>query len=338
LHIIAGMPGVPSLPKPGDVLAGRYVVRERIGEGGMGIVFRAEQPAAARTVAIKLLHPELASDAVFARLFRDEARAARRVRHAGSVAILDTDVTPGGTPFIAMAHVAGRTLGRMLAEQELRLPRVLGIADQILQALEAAHAGGVIHADVKSDNFLVDTRLDGDAVTLIDFGLAMIDGQWGNPGFVSGTPEYMAPELVAGHPPAVATDLYGVGVILYEMLTGAAPFTGASSQEILFRQLEDAVIAPSLRRPDRGIPAALDEIVLRALHKDPARRFAGARELAAALRAVSCGRKVPARGGLAHVRASWEAPTRNCVAPRRWRRCARGPITGRRARAYQRTR
>jgi serine/threonine-protein kinase len=344
------MSGALLLPKPGDVLAGRYVVRERIGEGGMGIVYRAEQPALARTVAIKLLHPDLASDEIFSRRFMDEARAAGRIRHCGTVGVLDCDVTADGAPFIVMEHVAGRPLGKIIAEQELPLPRVLAITGQILRSLEAAHAAGVIHADVKSDNFLIDARPEGDRVTMIDFGLAMIDGAWINSGFVSGTPEYMAPELIQGRPPTISSDLYGVGVILYEMLTGAAPFTGASSQEILSRQLEDEVIPPSLRQPDRDIPSVLDRIVLRALDKDPEARFASAAELAAALREAAKACEVPvrtrcracgARGEPASrccrscgavprpelVRASADSPTRNCGVPRR-RRYARRPSGG----------
>jgi serine/threonine protein kinase len=318
------------------VLAGRYVVRARIGAGGMGVVFLADQPALGRTVAIKVLHPALASDPSFARRFRDEARAASRVRHAGSVAILDCDVTDDGTPFIAMEHVAGRPLSKVIAEQELSLPRVLSIAGQILRALEAVHARGVIHADVKSDNFLIDERLDGDAVTLIDFGLAMLDGVWVSTGFVSGTPEYLAPELIRGEPPAIASDLYGAGVILYEMLTGAAPFTGDTSGEVLSRQLQDEVIAPSLRQPERGIPPVLDEIVLRALEKDPQRRFASAGELAAALRAVGGLCEAPALPRYYTVelaRASADTPTRNCGSPRR-----PGALTGLSRRVYRRAR
>jgi serine/threonine-protein kinase len=300
----------------------------------MGVVFLADQPALGRTVAIKILHPELASDPSLARRFRDEARAASRVRHAGSVAILDCDVTAGGTPFIVMEHVAGRALGQILGEQELPLRRVLSIADQILRALEAAHACGVIHADVKCDNFLIDERPDGDAVTMIDFGLASLDGIWMSSGFVAGTPEYLAPELIRGSPPSIASDLYGAGVILYEMLTGAAPFTGDTSGEVLSRQLRDEVIAPSLRQPDRGIPPALDEIVLRALAKDPRRRFASAGDFAASLRAVGALCEVPVLPRCHMVdlaRASSDAPTRNCGSPRR-----PGALTGLPRRVYRR--
>jgi eukaryotic-like serine/threonine-protein kinase len=344
------MPGVLALPKPGDVLAGQYVVRECIGEGGMGIVFRADQLVRGRSVAIKLLHPDLASDEVCTRRFQEEARAASRVQHTGSVAILDADVTAEGTPFIAMEHIAGRTLGRLIAQQELPLWRVLDITAQILCALEAAHACGVIHADVKSDNFLIDTRPEGDVVTMIDFGLAMVDDVWINTGFVSGTPEYMAPELIQGYPPTVASDLYGVGVILYEMLAGAVPFTGASSQEILSRQIEDEVVPPSLRKPARDIPTRLDQIVLRALDKDANARFGSAAEFAAALQTVTQSGDVGARVDGADGEASSEpptcsssdTPTRNCGAPRR-RRYPRSPSCAPErdsppARAYQRAR
>jgi serine/threonine-protein kinase len=277
------MASIDDLPRPGEVLAGKYVLRERIGEGGMGLVFRADEPALGRTVAIKILHPELAANEALVRRFHNEAAAAHRVRHPGVVAILDSGTTPSGVPFIAMRHIPGRLLGTVIAQDELPLPRALEMADQILRALEAAHASGVVHADVKSDNILVEDTADGDALTLIDFGLARVGDPWDDGGFVSGTPEYMAPELVRGEPPTVASDIYGAGVILYELLTGQTPFEGASTEEVLARQLDEDAVPPSLRRPDRDIPAALDQIVLRALAKDPRARFASAGELARAL-------------------------------------------------------
>jgi eukaryotic-like serine/threonine-protein kinase len=281
LQCPAGMAALLFDPKPGDVLGSRYILREQIGEGGMGIVFCAEQPALARNVAIKLLHPSLAHAA---RRFRNEARAASRVRHAGTIAILDCDFT--GAPFIAMELVAGRPLSAILAEEDLPLPRVLGIADQILWSLEATHDGGVIHADIKTDNLLIDVRPERDVVTLIDFGLAIIDGSWIDPDHLWGTAEYLAPEVILGCRPTSSSDLYSAGVILYEMLTGTVPFTSASSQETLLRHLEDEPLPPSLRRPRGGIPPVLDEIVLRALDKDPQQRFANARDFATAVRAV----------------------------------------------------
>jgi eukaryotic-like serine/threonine-protein kinase len=191
-------------PQPGDVLAGKYVLRERLGVGGMGIVFLADDPRTSRRVAIKVLHPHLAADEVIARRFREEARAASRVHHRGSVAVLDHGTPPDGAPFIAMELVRGRPLGRLLEEEDLPLPRALGILDQILDALGAVHACGVVHGDVKSDNIMVDAQAGGDAVTLVDFGLAQMDGDVREPGFVAGTPEYLAPELVRGEAPTAA--------------------------------------------------------------------------------------------------------------------------------------
>jgi hypothetical protein len=286
LAVLGSMAVTEGVPRTGEVLAGKYVLREHIGEGGMGVVYLADQPTLARAVAIKIMHPELAANAALVRRFHNEAVAACRVAHPGVVAIFDCGVTPQGTPFIAMQHVPGRLLGRVIAEDEIPLPRALELAGQILRTLEAVHAQGVVHADVKSDNILVERTADGEAITLIDFGLARTDDPWSSGGLVSGTPEYMAPELVRGEPPTVASDLYGAGVILYELLTGLVPFEGHSTEEVLQRQLEDLPVAPSLRRPERDLPAVLDRIVLRALVKDPRARFASAAELASALEAV----------------------------------------------------
>ena len=316
--------------KPGDVLAGKYVLGKCIGAGGMGLVFLAEDPALARCVAVKVLHPHLASHAMFMRRFRDEAVAASRVRHRRSVTVIDFQVGTDGTPFIAMELVPGRPLGQIIREEVIPLRRALGIFGQILDALGAAHARSVVHADVKSDNFMVDPQDGGDVVTMIDFGLAHLDGAPTEPGFIAGTPEYIAPELVRGGPPTIASDLYGAGTILYELLTGATPFASGSGSEIMRRQLRDAVIPPSLRRPDREIPDVLDRVVLRALDKDPRARFANAQEIRNALEAISLGRDVPThRPWLAETsRSSPDSPTPICIIPPMQRPIARGSDTG----------
>jgi len=189
----------------------------------------------------------------------------------------------------------------VIAEESIPLARAVDLVDQILAALAATHAAGVIHGDVKSDNFLVESIDGRDHVTLIDFGLARIAGASGDCDqeagevMVSGTPEYMAPEVIAGDAPVYASDLYGAGVILYELLTGAPPFLGATAREVMLRHADDDVVPPSQRRPDRGIPTAVDRVVLRALDKQPGARFPDAAGFARELRAAAVTRTVVVR-------------------------------------------
>jgi serine/threonine-protein kinase len=324
-------------PRPGDVLEGRYVLRDRIGQGGMGCVFLADQSALGRTVAIKVLHPELADQPRHIHQLRREAMAASRVRNPHCVAVIDCSALPDGTPYIVMAYVPGRSLGRILEEEWIPLGRAVDLVAQILNALGATHDSGIVHADVKSDNFLVELGEEGDHVTLIDFGLARIAGAPADADtdlehqddqvMVSGTPEYMAPEIVRGEPPTRASDLYGAGVILYELLTGATPFGGDTAREIMLQHAHDAVVPPSLRRPDRDFPPALDRVVLRALDKRPEARFPDAATFARELRAAASTSRASPRPPVRCVRcddsSTPESPTRSCRAPLPCR-----PITG----------
>jgi serine/threonine-protein kinase len=189
-----------------------------------------------------------------------------------------------------MEHVQGRSLRDVLAEQPISLARAGDLLDQILAALRATHEAGVVHADVKSDNFLVETVDGKDHVTLIDFGLARLAGapfalepEHGET-VVLGAPEYMAPEVVRGRPPIAASDLYGAGVILYELLTGDMPFTASTAGAMMRQHLQEVVVPPSLRQPDREIPPLVDRLVLKALHKRPEDRFPDAQTFARALR------------------------------------------------------
>ena len=275
-------------PEPGDVIASKYVLLERVGAGGMGVVFRAAQPARARTVAIKLLHRALVGHRPSERRFQDEAIAASRLVHRNVVAVLDCGETADGTPVIVLDYGRGPTLSELAKRDLLPLVRIQEIVRQLLTALDEAHAEGVVHADVKTENVLVESTPDGDRVRLVDFGLAHVDDvprvDEDGEAVISGTPDYMAPEVIAGRAATPAADLYAVGVILYELLTGATPFGGGPAAEIMRRHLEDVAVPPSLRRPDRSISRALDHVVLRALAKDPARRFASAAEFAEAMR------------------------------------------------------
>src|SRR5689334_22604680 len=264
-----------------DVIDGKYMVRERIGEGGMGSVFLADQLTLGRSVVIKVLQPELAAVPDLASKMQNEAMLACHVRSPHCVEVFDCGVLPDGAPYIVMEYVPGRPLGRIIADEPMPLPRALDVCDQILSALDAVHRSGIVHGDVKSDNFLIEHVRGSDHVTMIDFGLAHVigestDADLANELAISGTPEYMAPEVAAGGAPLPASDLYGAGVILYELLTGTTPFCGGTAIEVMARQARDRAIPPSECRPDRGIPPEIDRVVLQALDKRPDARFADA--------------------------------------------------------------
>ena len=276
---------------------GKYVLGELIGAGGMGLVYIATQPALQRTVAIKILRKELIGEAHVLERFRREALVGARIQHPGLVTVLDVGETADGRPFLAMEYVRGRPLLELARDGALTLPRICEIVAQVLAALAEVHGAGVVHADVKCDNVLIETAHDGrDRARLLDFGLAHIESDvrpLADPTagtveyFVSGTPEYLAPEVIRGAPPTPASDVYGVGVLLYELLTGTPPFAGGSAMDILARHLSDAVVLPSLRQPERYIPRAIEEVVVRALAKDPRERFADADAFAVALAAAA---------------------------------------------------
>ncbi len=257
----------------------------------MGTVFEAAHSALARTVAIKVMHPQLAADREHLRRFHQEAIAAGRFSHVNSVAILDYDRTPSGHPFLVMELVRGPSLLHYAHQHRpLPLDQIVELGEQLLWALDAAHAAGVVHADVKSDNVIVQRGETGPCIKLLDFGLAIVDGaQTERPPVdgalqIAGTPDYMAPEIIAGRVPTFASDLYSVGIVLYDLLTGHRPFTGKPYQEILRAHLALDVPAPSVSHPDRGIPPAFDQVVLCALAKTAGERFSSAGTFAHALR------------------------------------------------------
>lgn len=309
-----------------NVTMAGYVLGELLGRGGMGAVYTARQPSLDRTVAVKLLHPELATDPSIVDRFRTEALAGSRLSHPNVARVLDFGVSAEGTPFLVMEHVAGERLGRIL-EREGPLPsrRASALVCQLLRALDAAHMAGVVHADVKSDNVLVSTGRDGhDIAILIDFGIARLADRpspedAGDEPVLSGTPEYLAPEVIAGTPPTAASDLYAAGVVLYELLTGETPFHGGSAATIFQRHLDEDAIAPSSRCPDAEISPALDRVVLRALAKDPTMRYASAAQFATALTtAMPASDRTRPLDGLRPTGFSTEAPTQDWpAAPRR---------------------
>jgi serine/threonine-protein kinase len=256
----------------------RYEIGDLVGAGGMGVVYRAFDRLTRTEVVVKFLREELLGEPVMRARFATEVRAVERLCHPNLARFV-----AGGSEFLVMASAPGAPLGLAVADGgAFELTRIARIGEQLLRALAHAHGRNVVHADVKSDNVLL---ASGDRATLIDFGvarlldepLAIVDPM------VSGTPDYMAPEVILGRAPGPSADLYAVGVILYELLTGTTPFGGGTSTEIMTRHLDEDVEPPSSRRPDRHIPVALERVIMRALAKDPWLRFPSALAFATAL-------------------------------------------------------
>lgn len=287
-----------------------YAVGAIVGTGGMGIVYEARHPTIAAPLVIKVLRPELSNNPGVRFRFAAEVRALRRLDHPNIARYVDS-----GDDFLVMERVPGVLLGSLSGSTGLAVARVLAIIDQLLHALAHVHARGVVHADVKCDNLLVDTTTGVDRLTLIDFGVArIIDEAPDAEPVMSGTPEYMAPEVIRGEPACSAADLYAVGVVFYELLTGTTPFGGGSSDTVLLRHLNEDVVPPSLRAPNRSIPPAIERIVMRALSKDPAARFTSAGTFAVAIQDATRGIRDVAELAAADVLQtafSTEAPTRD---------------------------
>ena len=219
------------------IVASRYRVGELVGTGGMGAVYRADDLVRGGEVALKMLRPDRGDDRMARGYLRAEGRMSGRIAHRNVVALLDAGTTESDDPYVVMELVRGRSLRALVQEQgALTVRRASAIAQQVLAGLDAIHTAGFVHGDVKADNVLVN---EDDRVTLIDFGLMRSRSEhvFHDDGMTSGTPEYMAPEVIRGDAPTIESDLYAVGALLYELLTGATPFAGGSSIEVLCRHL-----------------------------------------------------------------------------------------------------
>ncbi|MCA9517180.1 MAG: serine/threonine protein kinase [Myxococcales bacterium] len=280
-------PGSPD-PLLGALVADRYRVEALLGVGGIGRVYRALHIGLNRPVALKLLHPAVASRPDMAERFQREARAASLLDHRGSVTVHDFG-TWDGRLFIAMELVVGRTLDRVIArDHPLEPDRVVALMTQLCDVLAAAHRQGLLHRDLKPENIIVATDPGGrDHIKVVDFGLAVLmqedmQQRLTQDGAVSGTPAYMSPEQALAKPLDARSDLYSVGCILYEVLTGTAPFEAASAVECLAMHLYDEPEPPS-SRCRVPIDRALETTALWCLEKNPLNRPQSADELKVAL-------------------------------------------------------
>jgi beta-lactam-binding protein with PASTA domain/predicted Ser/Thr protein kinase len=278
----------PSDPLIGALFDGRYKVLKKLGSGGMATVYLAEDQELGRRVAIKILNAKHASDEQFVERFRREASSAAGLSHPNIVQIYDRGKAEG-TYYIAMEVIQGRSLKELIVGRgPSPVPVAVNYGRQILAALRFAHRNGVVHRDIKPHNVLVD---DEGRVKVTDFGIARAGAsEMTEVGSIIGTAQYLSPEQARGAPVDARSDLYSVGVVLYELLTGEAPYNGETPVEIAMKHLSAVPEPPSAKRPE--IPPELDAVVLRALAKNPDDRYQSADEMDADLSAISKGMEI----------------------------------------------
>jgi serine/threonine protein kinase len=272
-------------PSPGVLVDNKYRLAERIGGGGMGDVFRADNVLAGRAVAIKFLHPELAQNAELSQRFFQEAQAVNRIRHPNVVDVLDAGVGEMG-PYIVMEYLEGESVGAALMRiGRFEVDAAVGSAIPVLEALDAAHRAGIIHRDLKPENVFIafDAARGAAVVRLLDFGIAKIlDASGPSPrtrtGVVFGTPDYLSPEQATGEAPLDGrSDLFAVGVLIYELVTGTRPFRAPTAVATAFKVVHAE--APSISSAGIHVENRLEQVVQRLLQKDPAKRFPTAIEV-----------------------------------------------------------
>jgi beta-lactam-binding protein with PASTA domain/predicted Ser/Thr protein kinase len=280
------------------VVDGRYQVIGHVGSGGMAEVYCAQDLQLGRKVALKVLHERFAADAEFVERFRREASAAAGLQHQHVVSVYDRGEWDD-TSYIAMEYVAGKTLKELVRDEgPLPSERAVDLTVQILRAARFAHRRGVIHRDFKPQNVIVD---DEDRAKVTDFGIARAGASdMTQTGSIMGTAQYLSPEQAQGHAVTARSDLYSIGIVLYELLTGKVPFEAEAAVTIALKQVSEAPVPPSQINP--VVTPELEAVVLRALAKDPADRFADADEFIAALEAA--GSRIPSAAAIAAAEAA----------------------------------
>ncbi|MFC1464356.1 MAG: protein kinase [Candidatus Brachytrichaceae bacterium NZ_4S206] len=286
---LASFANVPA-PLVGSLLDGRYVIERQLGEGGMGLVYAARHHVLGRRFAIKVLRPEVSRDAGVITRFRREAQAASAIGSPHICDVSDFGVLPDGSTYFVMEYLDGPSLTEVMEAGPIELPRLLGIGMQLCDALGAAHARGIVHRDLKPDNVhLVRRGEHTDFVKVLDFGIAKVmggsDKRLTQAGQVFGTPYYMSPEQCIGSDVDHRTDLYALGVILYEMASGQVPFEAESLVGVLTKQLHEA---PPALRDVSPVPVSpvLEAVILKCLAKSPDERYASMEALRADLEAL----------------------------------------------------
>jgi serine/threonine-protein kinase len=294
--LAASPPAGADDPLVGRVLGGRYRLVQRLGQGGMGTVYRAVHTLMDKPVAVKILRHEMSSDAEAVARFHREARSASRLDHDHCIRVTDFGQSDDGLLFLVMELLDGVSLGHIARRGPLPPARVAAIGLAIAEALAHAHEQGIVHRDLKPDNVFLARRAKGrELVKVLDFGLAKLasDSVLGpsitRDGTVFGTPEYMAPEQAEGEKLDGRTDIYALGAILYELLSGEVPFKAGSFVAMLNKQVSEKPVSTRARRPDLDIPVGLDEVVMRCLAKKPGDRYETAQALADAIAPFTVG-------------------------------------------------
>jgi serine/threonine-protein kinase len=308
--------------QPGMIIRNKYEILARIGIGGMGAVYKGRHVTFNELCAIKVVNDSIAGDANFLQRFQTEAVVTRKLRHPNAVRVDDFDYTDDGRPFIVMELVEGRNVGETLqSEGPLRVPRAVRIATQVARALGAAHKLGFIHRDIKPGNIVLAVDEQGqETAKVLDFGIAKLrqaagDAQGGMTmtGMVVGTPLYMSPEQFmgkkAGEEIDGRTDLYSLGVVLYQMVTARLPFEGDTLYSIMMQHMQGTVCPPDELVPELNIPPALSVVILKSIDKSRELRFQNAEEFIAALERVTSDTPSSERVEASVAGVSSEAPT-----------------------------
>ena len=279
----------------GQVISGRYKIRELLGEGGMGAVYLAEHTHMRKRVALKLLHAEMKDNQEVLERFQREAQAASRIDHPNVAAATDFGATEDGGFFLVLEYVDGTSLRTGISQGRMTVVRAVHIARQIASALERAHDAGVVHRDLKPENVMLVRREDDtDFVKVLDFGIAKVEGVGRESGkqpltklgTLLGTPEYMAPEQALGEMVGPSADLYALGLIFYEMLTGKHPFDASDRMAVLSMHIVAPIPPMNERTPGIDVPAPIEATVKKLLEKEPKNRHDNARALIEALDAA----------------------------------------------------